>query len=104
MFASQRFRHEELLNGIQSVIGDVPMIGGTTAGEISMHGLGSETIALCLIASDTLSFYTFLESDMRKDEEDCGRRLANQIIKNTSIDDTKSLILFPDGLGGDGVS
>jgi hypothetical protein len=104
VFASQRLRHEKLLGGIQSVIGDIPLVGGTTAGEISTHGLGNETIVLCLIASDTLSFHTASVRGMRTDEEDCGRRLAKKITKNLSIADAKSLILFPDGLGGDGVS
>ena len=105
VFASQRFQHNDLLKGIQSVIGDIPLLGGTTAGEISTHGLGSETIVICLIASATLSFNTVVENGMLKDEEGCGQRLANKIISNASIGDAKSLILFPDGLvGGDGIS
>ncbi|MCK5100630.1 MAG: hypothetical protein KAR45_21145, partial [Desulfobacteraceae bacterium] len=105
VLASQRLRHEELLGGIQSVIGDVPLVGGTTAGEISTHGLGDKTIVLCLIASDTLSFHTASVRGMRNDEEDCGRRLAKKITKNLSAGNAKSLILFPDGMvGGDGVS
>lgn len=104
VFASQRLRYDELLKGIQSVIGNIPMVGGTTAGEISTHGLGTSTIALCLLSSTALSFQTASASDMKKDEEDCGKRLAKKIVRNISMDNAKSLILFPDGMGGDGVS
>ncbi|MFA5902384.1 MAG: FIST N-terminal domain-containing protein [Desulfobacula sp.] len=104
VFASQRLEYQELLNGIHSIIGDVPMVGGTSAGEISTHGLGSETIVLCFMASDHLSFYNGCVSEMRKGEEDCGRRLAEKMRRNVDLSRAKSLILFPDGLGGDGVS
>ncbi|MCF6248842.1 MAG: hypothetical protein L3J69_16010, partial [Desulfobacula sp.] len=41
VFASQRLEYQKLLDGIRSVVGDVQMVGGTTAGEISTHGFGS---------------------------------------------------------------
>lgn len=104
VFASQRLEYHELLDGIHSVTGDVPMAGGTTAGEISTQGLGSETIVLCLMKSRSLSFRTAYASDMRKDEEACGRHLAMNIIQNEDVSKAKSLIIFPDGMGGDGVS
>ncbi len=104
VFASTRLEYQALLNGIHSVIGDVPMVGGTTAGEISTRGLGSETIVLCLMKSRDLSFQTACVSGMRKDEEGCGKRLAQKMNRVAGFAKGKSLILFPDGLGGDGVS
>ena len=104
VFASQRLEYQALLNGIHAVIGDVPMVGGTTAGEISASGLGSDTIVLCLMASDSLSFHVASASGMKNDEEDCGRRLGEKITHDIKMDKAKSLILFPDGMGGDGVS
>ncbi len=102
VLASQRLTYEKLLNGIQSVIGDVPMVGGTTAGEVSVHGLGNDTIVLCLMASDSLSFHVACADRMNEDEADCGRRLANEISKAVQGEKAKSLIVFPDGLAGDG--
>ncbi|NOX34857.1 MAG: hypothetical protein GXP56_14185 [Deltaproteobacteria bacterium] len=104
VFASQRMEYQDLLYGIQSVIGDVPMVGGTTAGEISALGLGSDTIVMCLISSEKLSFYVTAVKGMRNNEEDCGRRLAKKIAKNIPMANAKSMVLFPDGLAGDGVS
>ena len=54
VFASQRLRYQELLGGIQSVIGDVPLVGGTTAGEISTHFVDEhfDSITGCLDIDD----------------------------------------------------
>jgi len=35
VFGSTRFDHRQLLAGIMSIAGNIPMVGGTTAGEIS---------------------------------------------------------------------
>ncbi|NTV16440.1 MAG: hypothetical protein HGB09_03215, partial [Chlorobiaceae bacterium] len=41
VFAAMRFNHRELLSGISSVAGNIPMVGGTTAGEISSAGFST---------------------------------------------------------------
>ena len=38
VLGAPQFDHAQLLSGISSVTGDVPMVGGTTAGEISTSG------------------------------------------------------------------
>jgi len=104
VFASKHMEYKALLDGIISITGDIQMVGGTTAGEISTYGLGSNTIVICLIASNKLFFHSTSVEGMRSDEEECGKKLAKQIIENNSLKDARSLILFPDGMGGDGVS
>ncbi len=104
VLASKHMEYKALLDGIISITGDIQMVGGTTAGEISTYGLGSDTIVLCLFASEKLSFFSASVEGMRADEEDCGKRLAKQILEKVSMKEAKSLILFPDGMGGDGVS
>ena len=104
VFASQRLKHRALLEGIKSIAGEVDMVGGTTAGEISSHGLGDQTIALCFLASDKLSFQVAGVRGMKEKEEECGVRLAKKFMETTAVYDAKSLIIFPDGMGGDGVA
>lgn len=104
VLAYQQFNHRELLEGISSVLGDVPMIGGTTAGEISNSGIAAKSVVLCVLKSSSLTFHTISERQMRGDEKNCGIRLANELLKNAPVAKAKSLILFPDGLGGDGVA
>lgn len=104
VFASQRLAYKELLEGIVSVVGDVQMVGGTTAGEISTYGLGEGSVVICLIRSNRLSFKAAKIAGMTKDEKSCGINLAGKILENTDKNKAKSLILFPDGLGGDGVA
>ncbi|MCF6249330.1 MAG: FIST C-terminal domain-containing protein, partial [Desulfobacula sp.] len=66
-------------------------------------GFGSDTVVVCLIASQALSFHTVKVKGMKDNEKECGQRLAKKIIDHPSVSQAKSLILFPDGLGGDGV-
>ncbi len=101
VFASQRLEYQAMLDGIKTIVGNIQMVGGTTAGEISTHGFGSDTVVICLVASEKLSFYTATVKGISVDEVDCGRRLAKKILENTDESLAKSLILFPDGMSGD---
>ena len=56
VFGSRWFEHARLLAGITSTTGDVPMVGGTTAGEISTSGLSTQSVVIMALGSDTLSF------------------------------------------------
>ncbi len=104
VLASSRFRHQDLLMGIASVTGDIPMVGGTTAGEISPGGLGHQSVVICLMGSDCLAFHVASVRRMKDDEKACGIRLAGKLEQSLQAAESRSLILFPDGMGGDGVA
>jgi hypothetical protein len=82
-----RFDHQELLAGVVSAAGDVPMVGGTTAGEISTPGFSTQSVAVMALSSEKLDFFA----------------LANDISKKAATKEPMSLVIFPDGMGGDGV-
>ncbi len=46
VFAATCFNHKQLLEGIISVTGNIPMVGGTTAGEISTVGFSEQSVVL----------------------------------------------------------
>lgn len=54
VFASVRYDLEELLRGIHGVVGEVPVLGTTTAGEIC-NGLQQESVVVVALASPYLS-------------------------------------------------
>ena len=54
VFGAMRFEHKALLSGITSVSGNIPMVGGTTAGEISPEGFSEGSVAVTAISSDEL--------------------------------------------------
>lgn len=103
VFASPEFKHIELLAGVSSVLGDINMVGGTTAGEISMDGFSTGSVVIMCLSSEELVFSTCIAPDMSRDEKRCAEFLAEEIKRQKDFDDALSLIVFPNGIGGDGV-
>jgi hypothetical protein len=103
VFGSPRFDHSQLLAGISSAAGDMPMVGGTTAGEISTSGFSTQSVVIMGLSSDTLDFATGIGLNMSRDEKGCGAALVDDIGNNISLKEALSLLIFPDGMGGDGL-
>ncbi|MCP5108360.1 MAG: hypothetical protein GY950_33545 [bacterium] len=103
VFSSPVYDHQRLLDGIVSVTGNVPMVGGTTAGEISTPGFSTESVVLVALRSDTLKFVTGISDNMSKNEEACGTALVEDLRGKTALKDVLSLLVLPNGMGGDGV-
>jgi len=103
VFGAMRFDHRELLSGIASVAGNIPMVGGTTAGEISPDGVTSGSVVVMAFAHDDLEFIPGIGHDMSTDETACGVELVNDILGRTVFDPDASLMVFPNGMGGDGI-
>ena len=103
VLGSPRFDHAQLLAGISSVAGVVPMVGGSTAGEISTSGVSTQSVVIMALSSDRLKFVTGLGVNMRQDEKACGVALARDIGQKRPMNEALSLLIFPDGMGGDGV-
>ena len=103
VLGSPRFDHAQLLAGIYLVAGNVPMVGGTTAGEISTSGFSTESVVIMALSSDELYFVTGIGLNMRHDETACGAALAKKVSNKMPAKEALSLLIFPDGMGGDGV-
>lgn len=102
VFAAREYDRNDLLKGVSSVCGTVPMIGGTTAGELSSKGFSMDSVVILALNSDQLDFTTGIGVKMSEDELKCGKSLVDDLSKKHSFDDALSLLVFPDGLGGDG--
>ncbi len=68
VFASVRFQLEELLQGIHSVLGDVPLLGTTTAGEICNDPL-NESVVVVILSSSYLNVRIGLGENVSEDWE-----------------------------------
>ncbi|MHC4560346.1 MAG: FIST N-terminal domain-containing protein [Planctomycetota bacterium] len=77
--------HSQLLAGVASAAGDIPMVGGTTAGEISTSGFSTESVVIMALSSDTLDFVTGIGQDMSGHEKACGAALVDDIGNKTSL-------------------
>ena len=103
VFASPGYDHEALLAGISSIAPDVPMAGGTTAGEISGGGFSEESVVVLAVRSGSLRFVTAVSEGMRDDEHACALTFVTMVQNQAQYSPPLSLLVFPDGMGGDGV-
>ncbi len=103
VFAAPRFNHQKMLNGITSVTKQTPMIGGTTAGEISTFGLSVSSVVVMALNSKDVKFCSGIGKGIDNGEEKAGSALARDVLKNASKKTAKTLIMLPDGLAGDGL-
>jgi hypothetical protein len=103
VFAAMRFEHKALLSGINAVAGEVPMVGGTTAGEISPEGFSEGSVVVMAITSSMLSFDSGIGLHMSNDEDACARSLITDIFTDAVMEEASSLLVFPNGMGGDGL-
>ena len=107
VFAAPKFNHKRLLQGITSITKQTPMIGGTTAGEISTFGLSVNSVVILALKSKDIRFCVGIGKGINKNEEKAGQELANSVLKGDSKGYTKkyakSLLMLPDGLAGDGL-
>lgn len=106
VFASSFFQPEKVLEGIKSIIGDTPVIGSSTAGEIITSGIEKRSVTIAILRSDSLQFALGCGETVSVDSRAAGHKaaiLANRHFAENNIDaelKRKVYIIFPDGLKG----
>ncbi|MCA9361222.1 FIST C-terminal domain-containing protein [Candidatus Kaiserbacteria bacterium] len=105
VFASIDYKHEQVLSGIRSVVGENSIIvGTTTSGEISNDGPSKrQSVVVLFLYSDTIQFTATYADDLQADSYKAGQD-ASLAIMGSSPQDSKLLMIFPDGLNGNGSS
>ncbi|MBN1793939.1 MAG: FIST C-terminal domain-containing protein [Candidatus Omnitrophica bacterium] len=110
-FASSRYAPEDLLRGIKTVLGAVPVIGATTAGELSPKGVDSDTCIVMCLFSDNLNISIGLGEECGRNSRAAGHHCAHaankallEQIKKYSVSGRERLcfIALFDGLRGNG--
>jgi hypothetical protein len=97
LFCAPEQRAEDLLLGVNDVVGTKNIIGCTTDGEISCSGFRTGSAVLAGIASDKIDFQIASATNLGQSSERAGRALAKSLPKNVSY-----VQLFSDGLTGNG--
>ena len=102
VFSSVKYDQEKMLAGVRSVTKDALLVGGSTAGEIVMVGpLKKHSVAVMLLRSDTIKFYTGLGEGIAKNAREAGKVAAARV-KEQSGDRLKAFMMFSDALVGNG--
>ena len=99
VFISPIFDQEEAIQGIRSIIPETPLIGCSTAGTITAFGALRNSIGVCAIKSDTMSFSCGAGNDASKNPRLAGNEAAKQSSKLKEVA-RQLYIMFCDGLSG----
>ncbi len=103
VFAATRYDHKLLLKGIADVAPGVPLVGGTTAGEISMEGATTQSVVVLALGSDRLRFRTGVGRDLSLNEKQSVGEMLDRLFPGAPPQDAQALLVFPNGMGGDGL-
>lgn len=102
LFSATSYQYEEVVKGIKSITGEVPVIGCTSAGEFTEEKVTKGGLACAIISSDTHQFYPGLGKNVKENQiqaiKDASKNFPNQVQGHPF----RSAILLVDGLVGKG--
>jgi hypothetical protein len=100
VFCSDSYDLEELLVGINERSGGVPLIGCSTAGEISATGAGDASVVVSALGGTGFSVATSVATDASNDLRGAGSA-ASECLGQVGGAQHRVLMLLTDGLAGD---
>jgi len=98
VFGSSWFDQPSLLGGIRSVLGDIPLVGESTAGEITPEGPASHSCLVVLIASNTLRWSIGRGEHVDERPREAGQQAAYACLQGSRGIQRIGFLLFGDGL------
>lgn len=102
VFASSLYDQAKVLEGVRSVTGDTLLVGASTAGEITTGGpRPKSSVAVMLLASDTLRFFAAADTTVAADARAAGKAVA-LAVQQQAGSDLRAFVMFPDVLVGNG--
>ncbi len=102
LFAALEHNVKAVKEGIESVIGAIPLIGCTTAGEFNEDKIINTGVACALITSDTHQFFTGIGNHVTYDEIQAIQRASKMFPLEVEGYPYRSAMIFVDGLIGKG--
>ena len=99
IIASFEYNFQDILSGAVTQLGNTPLIGFSTSGEITRTGSHRRSVVVALISGDGIQSRSEWFPDFSEDS----LRVAQELIKTLRVDSsTKGALFFvADGLGGD---
>lgn len=102
LFCSDDYNYEKIQEGIKSVLGDINLIGCTSAGQFINNQLEERGVACAFIFSDDYQFYLGKGDNLKEDPISAVQQAVASFPKTTKDFPYASAILFLDGLAGKG--
>ena len=104
VFSSSNYDNKKLLEGIKKIIGDIPLIGCSTAGSFTEEGLTESGVTLSLVSSDDFQFFTGHGTSLQENILKSVKSASQDFPQEIKGFPHKSGILLIDGLKGIGES
>ena len=103
VYCSSRYDYQEVIDVVREETNKAPLLGCSTAGEFTEWAVGNGGIAVGLVSSDDIKFFTSMVEGVKEDPELAVRTVANEF--PSKFDDGYShlcAIMLIDGLAGVG--
>ena len=98
VFGSSWFDQTRLLEGVKHVFQQVPVVGGSTAGEITPEGPKSHSCVVLALSDEQIAVSLGVGTGVRADPRLAGHQAAQQAVRRFTGKTRRGLILFGDGL------
>ena len=84
-FISPIYEQGLALKGIRSIAGDAPMLGSSSIASITSKGSFKDSVTICAISFDNISFSIAFQKGVRKDPRTVGSSVARKALSNATI-------------------
>jgi hypothetical protein len=97
VIASHQYQAREVLNGVTSLLGDVPVLGFSSPAGLTHEGQHPHSVVVALLSGDFQADALWLPGYAQS-----GRETAAKIVQHVAArEERQSLLLFADGFNGD---
>ncbi len=104
MFSSIKYDQKELLAGARLEAKDIPIVGGTAAGEITSWISKYDAVNVMAIASDQISFHIGCGQKVSSDSFAAGKEAAESVVAANGGRKPDLFVMLPDGMTGNGAA
>jgi methyl-accepting chemotaxis protein len=101
VYSSSEFDYDLVLEKVAEVLGDVPVVGCSTAGQFTESDVGTEAVSVALMQSESIRFSTAMAGGLSSGQEAVVRSLA-KAAPEVPEGHQLTAILLVDGLCGAG--
>ncbi len=98
LFSSSWFEQTRLVTGVRAALGDLPLAGASTAGEIVANGPISHSCVVVLLAGTELACSVGLGEEADRTPREAGRQAAASALQGFPDRPRAGFLLFGDGL------
>ena len=102
VFSSAKYDYQSVVKGVREATGQAPLVGCSSAGEFTEEKVEKESVACCVISSDSHKFYTGIGGGLKEDEIKTLSEATKGFDKNVEGYPHLSGIVLHDGIIGKG--